>query len=110
MSTVLHKQRTTGRGVVDFATAIKPTPAAREYDWRDDALCTQTDPDAFFPETGETASPAKKVCDSCKVAEQCLEYALANDEAFGVWGGLSAKERRRLVKKAAKELAEQKAA
>ena len=65
-------------------------------DWRDHALCNQTDPDAFFPEKGGSPREAKKVCRGCEVRAECLEYALANDERFGVWGGLSARERRRL--------------
>ncbi len=71
------------------------TPDQRES-WMDLGLCTQTDPEAFFPERGGSARAAKRVCASCPVQEQCLEYALRNDERFGVWGGLSERERRRL--------------
>lgn len=70
--------------------------APQHLPWQDDALCTQTDPDAFFPEKGGTTRLAKKVCASCEVRTECLEYALANDERFGVWGGLSERERRAL--------------
>lgn len=68
--------------------------------WQDDALCAQTDPEAFFPEKGGSTREAKKVCASCDVKAECLEYALANDERFGIWGGLSERERRRLKKQA----------
>lgn len=64
--------------------------------WVIDALCRQTDPDAFYPALGETTTPAKRVCAHCPVTAQCLEYALMHDERFGVWGGLSARERRHL--------------
>jgi WhiB family redox-sensing transcriptional regulator len=64
--------------------------------WRDRALCAETWPDAFFPEKGESATPAKRVCRACPVQAQCLEFALGNDERTGVWGGLSERERRRL--------------
>ena len=66
--------------------------------WRRDALCAQTDPDAFFPEKGGSTADAKKVCAQCEVRAQCLDYALSADERFGVWGGLSTAERDRLVK------------
>lgn len=70
-----------------------------ELNWQDDALCAQTDPEAFFPEKGGSTRDAKKVCNSCSVKSQCLEYALSNDERFGIWGGLSERERRKLRKK-----------
>jgi WhiB family transcriptional regulator, redox-sensing transcriptional regulator len=71
-----------------------------ELGWQADALCAQTDPEAFFPEKGGSTRDAKKVCGACNVRSQCLEYALANDERFGIWGGLSERERRRLRKRA----------
>lgn len=71
-----------------------------ELGWQTDALCAQTDPEAFFPEKGGSTRDAKKVCGACNVRSQCLEYALANDERFGIWGGLSERERRRLRKRA----------
>lgn len=71
-----------------------------ELGWQADALCAQTDPEAFFPEKGGSTRDAKKVCGACNVKAQCLEYALANDERFGIWGGLSERERRRLRKRA----------
>lgn len=70
-----------------------------ELAWQTDALCAQTDPEAFFPEKGGSTRDAKKVCSACTVRSECLEYALANDERFGIWGGLSERERRRLRKK-----------
>ena len=68
--------------------------------WQTDALCSQTDPEAFFPEKGGSTRDAKKICTTCEVKAQCLEYALANDERFGIWGGLSERERRKLKKRA----------
>ncbi|MGO1509109.1 MAG: WhiB family transcriptional regulator [Actinomycetaceae bacterium] len=64
--------------------------------WQDRALCAQTDPEAFFPEKGGSTREAKRVCTSCDVRAECLEYALENDERFGIWGGLSERERRRV--------------
>ncbi|MCL2794571.1 MAG: WhiB family transcriptional regulator [Microbacteriaceae bacterium] len=68
--------------------------------WQSDALCAQTDPEAFFPEKGGSTRDAKKICTSCEVRAQCLEYALQNDERFGIWGGLSERERRKLRRRA----------
>lgn len=68
--------------------------------WQSDSLCAQTDPEAFFPEKGGSTRDAKKICSTCEVRTQCLEYALENDERFGIWGGLSERERRKLRKRA----------
>lgn len=68
--------------------------------WQADALCAQTDPEAFFPEKGGSTRDAKQICQSCEVRAQCLEYALERDERFGIWGGLSERERRKLRKQA----------
>ena len=68
--------------------------------WQADSLCAQTDPEAFFPEKGGSTRDAKKICTSCEVRTECLEYALSNDERFGIWGGLSERERRKLRKRA----------
>ncbi len=67
--------------------------------WQELALCAQTDPEAFFPEKGGSTREAKRVCQSCEVRQECLEYALGNDERFGIWGGLSERERRRLKRR-----------
>ena len=71
-----------------------------EESWQDRALCAQTDPEAFFPEKGGSTREAKKICTGCEVKAECLEYALANDERFGIWGGLSERERRKLKRRA----------
>ncbi|OON81808.1 WhiB family transcriptional regulator [Streptomyces tsukubensis] len=60
------------------------------------ALCAQVGSEFFFPEPGSSVSDAKRVCRACGMRAACLEYALDNDERFGVWGGLSEKERTRL--------------
>jgi WhiB family redox-sensing transcriptional regulator len=64
--------------------------------WQSGALCAQADPEAFFPEKGGSTKEAKKVCAVCPVQQECLEYALLNEERFGIWGGKSERERRRL--------------
>jgi WhiB family redox-sensing transcriptional regulator len=78
----------------------QPTEDDNPLAWQTDSLCAQTDPEAFFPEKGGSTRDAKKICGSCEVRNQCLEYALQNDERFGIWGGLSERERRKLRKRA----------
>jgi len=73
-----------------------PADDTAENEWQERALCAQTDPEAFFPEKGGSTREAKRICLGCEVKDACLEYALANDERFGIWGGLSERERRRL--------------
>lgn len=67
--------------------------------WHRQAACAETDPDAFFPDRGGSAHEAKRVCSSCDVAEQCLNYALDHDQNFGVWGGMTPPERHRLARR-----------
>ena len=81
------------------ATAWPPRaqPAQPLYPpWMDLGLCGETDPEVFFPEKGGSTRDARKVCRGCEVRAECLEYALEHDERFGIWGGLSERERRRL--------------
>jgi WhiB family redox-sensing transcriptional regulator len=71
-----------------------------EQEWQERALCAQTDPEAFFPEKGGSTREAKRICLGCEVRSECLGYALEHDERFGIWGGLSERERRKLKKRA----------
>jgi WhiB family redox-sensing transcriptional regulator len=65
--------------------------------WQDDALCAQVSQEMFFPEKGSSVNAAKKICASCDVRQQCLEYALAMERnPDGVWGGTTLMERRRM--------------
>lgn len=66
------------------------------YDWQTDALCRQVDADAFFPEKGGSSVAMKRICNVCPVKQDCLEYALDNDERYGIWGGTSERERARM--------------
>lgn len=89
---------------VDLGVPGVRRPVAADDDttlaWQTDALCAQTDPEAFFPEKGGSTRDAKRICGSCDVRDRCLEYALHNDERFGIWGGLSERERRKLKRRA----------
>lgn len=64
--------------------------------WRDYANCFGVDPDLFFPEGGASTREARECCRGCVVREECLDYALVNGEKFGIWGGLTERERRRV--------------
>ena len=64
--------------------------------WQQFANCLGVDPDLFFPERGASTREAKEVCRGCVVRGDCLEFALENSEKFGIWGGMSERERRRL--------------
>jgi WhiB family redox-sensing transcriptional regulator len=80
--------------------ALDKASNADGADWTERAVCAQTDPEAFFPEKGGSVREAKKVCGGCEVRAECLEYALDHDERFGIWGGLSERERRKLKRRA----------
>lgn len=69
----------------------------RHMAWMDEGLCQETDPEAFFVEKGGDTRPAKRVCASCPVRQVCLDYAMDEQIQFGVWGGVSAKERIRIA-------------
>lgn len=72
-------------------TLVVNAPASE--DWHVDALCREIGPGLFFPEQGESTREAKRVCAACPVRAECLEDALARDEEWGVWGGMTRRER-----------------
>lgn len=72
-----------------------------EADWRESGACRTADTSLFFPVTDDEAAPARAICASCPVREQCLNFALANREEQGVWGGLTESERRRVRRRRA---------
>lgn len=88
-------------GDASFADQEEFTPS--EVDgplaWQVEALCAQTDPELFFPSEGKSAKAPKRICGACAVRAVCLQYALDRNEEFGVWGGLSARERRALIRR-----------
>lgn len=88
-----------GRKVTAVRELFLLEPGNDDGNWQERALCAQTDPEAFFPEKGGSTREAKKVCLTCDVRDECLESALMNDERFGIWGGLSERERRKLKKR-----------
>jgi len=76
--------------------APHPSFAFVDQPWATEALCAQTDPESFFPDKGGSAREAKKVCAQCFVQAECLDWALSTNERFGIWGGLSERERRKV--------------
>ena len=68
-------------------------------DWMTDGKCRDMPPSVFFPSDGLGVQEAQKICATCPVAEECLEYALVNRIDHGVWGGCSERERRRLQRR-----------
>ncbi len=84
-------------GVGQSDVPADPDSVAQAYiNWQDEANCLGVDPDLFFPERGASTREAKEICRGCVVRLECLKYALTNGEKFGIWGGLSERERRRL--------------
>ncbi|MGP8180978.1 MAG: WhiB family transcriptional regulator [Acidimicrobiales bacterium] len=77
---------------VDIQALINQGPRA----WQARANCMGVDPELFFPERGSSTREAKEVCRGCVVRVDCLEFAIANSEKFGIWGGMSERERRRV--------------
>lgn len=84
-----------GRDVLSVWDRLPHLPA-----WYDDALCAQVDNEIFFPGKGGSARDARAVCAQCPVATKCLDYALASRESFGIWGGATERERRKLLRDA----------
>ncbi|MGA9078366.1 MAG: WhiB family transcriptional regulator [Acidimicrobiales bacterium] len=77
---------------MDIQALINQGPRA----WQARANCMGVDPELFFPERGSSTREAKEVCRGCVVRVECLEFAIANSEKFGIWGGMSERERRRV--------------
>jgi WhiB family redox-sensing transcriptional regulator len=72
------------------------TKLLQPVEWQSQARCHEADPEIFFPERGGSSKSARAVCSRCEVKAKCLEYALNNKEQFGIWGGTSERERRKL--------------
>ena len=86
-----------------------PTTAQPMGGWADHAACRNVDTAVFVAERGanESAAIARRICGGCLVTEECLEYALANREPFGVFGGKSPKERRQVINRRIRDGVEQ---
>lgn len=78
--------------------------------WQDLAHCRGANPDLFFPERGASTRTAKGICRECAVQPECLEFAIVSSEKFGIWGGMSERERRKIRRQRAIIAAERKQA
>ena len=92
-----RRGREKGRGMQRITNKL-----LQPVDWQANARCAEVDPEIFFPERGGSSKAARAVCAQCEVRDKCLEYALNNKEQFGIWGGTSERERRRLRKERAR--------
>ena len=81
-----------------FLKTVEEVITPMNLSWRQRASCRGVDPDVFYPISDEEAEEAKAICDQCQVRQPCLEYALANRERDGVWGGATERERRRIIR------------
>lgn len=87
--------------IEDVLIEILRAPVNEERPWMVFGACRDMDPELFFPQSSETASQATAVCATCAVRAECLEYSLEARERFGVWGGLTEKQRRQLLRQTA---------
>ena len=81
-----------------------PSPIIEHWEWQYDGVCRTIDPDVFFPPDSERGpvrqrreSQAKQYCEHCPVLARCREHALMVQEPYGVWGGLTAGDRQRIL-------------
>jgi WhiB family transcriptional regulator, redox-sensing transcriptional regulator len=93
MGAAVTRERSGGIDVDDLPN--NPSPPDM---WQDAAACFGIDPDVFFPTSEEEAGPALAYCSICGIRETCLAWALKNGERYGVWGGLTEQQRRRVVR------------
>jgi len=82
----------------------------RDYSWQTEASCRGVDPETFFPATDEEAAAAIAICETCPVRLACLAFSLERNERYGVWGGLTEKERAKLSPAARENIRRQAAA
>jgi WhiB family redox-sensing transcriptional regulator len=87
----VNRERTAGIDIKSLPAAPSPPDV-----WQDRASCHGIDPDIFFPTSEEEAGPALAYCGGCAIRVECLAWALKNGERYGVWGGLTEQQRRRL--------------
>ncbi|MCU1395639.1 MAG: WhiB family regulatory protein [Ilumatobacteraceae bacterium] len=78
-----------------MAPTLAPS-SAPSLAWSRSAICETADPDLFFPQPGTDTTYARSMCKACPVRRQCLDYALETKQKFGIWGGMTESQRRRL--------------
>lgn len=104
----MKSKNTTEKGTTDYGIDSKPEKIDKwektskqkllvlpDFDLSE-GLCGQTDPELFFPEKGSSHNLAIKICEACSVKIECRDWAIENEEKYGIWGGMTANERKRL--------------
>lgn len=83
-----------------------PIPVIESYEWQYEGSCAHLDSDTFFSPDAERGAKriareenAKSICRTCPVIERCRQHALETREPYGVWGGMTAGERMRLIER-----------
>jgi WhiB family transcriptional regulator, redox-sensing transcriptional regulator len=76
------------------------TATGSAANWRSAGACLSADPDLFFPISSaglgkQQVARAKMICAGCQVRRECLEFALAHDQVYGIWGGTTPEDRQR---------------
>ena len=91
-------------GVMTMVPSFSPDPRTvtsgpgqSKTSWRTLALCLGHDPDLWFPQESDGGANAIRICSACPVRLDCLEWAIEHNERNGIWGGLSARKRQRLL-------------
>jgi WhiB family redox-sensing transcriptional regulator len=74
--------------LIELMRLVSLNDSENTLEWQREALCNQTDPEAFFPEYERDGRMAKEVCKECPVKQKCFDYAVSNKETFGIWGGV----------------------
>jgi WhiB family redox-sensing transcriptional regulator len=82
-----------------------PAPVVTHWEWQYDGVCRSVDPEVFFPPDSERGPvkhrrelQAKQYCAQCPVLDRCRDHALLAHEPYGVWGGLTAREREHILR------------
>ena len=86
---------------MDIDVRDLPKPVGPPDSWQEGAACYGLDPEVFFPTTEEEAGLALSYCGVCVVRDMCLSWAVQNGERYGVWGGTTEQQRRRLIRRVA---------
>jgi WhiB family redox-sensing transcriptional regulator len=87
-----------GMAELDIDVRSLPKQVSPPDHWQERASCYGLDPEIFFPTTEEEAGLALAYCAMCPVRDVCLAWAVRNGERYGVWGGTTEQQRRRLIR------------
>lgn len=94
-----HSIMANGPLVLPNVVGSDPLAICAREEWMELAACLDVDPELFFPEPGgyDKGRAARRICGSCPVRGECLQFAVDTSEQYGIWGGMSLAERRKAV-------------